>query len=177
MAIRLNQVTKELNIGLMTIIDFLSNKGFNIEASINSKITTEQYELLRKEFSSDAVIKKIADKRKLFQTKIEDFLEYYNPIDTKEKIDDIFDQLFKLYRNQINEALLKNIYKITTDDLYTYLESVFDKYQKKVSDKSFRKKKRKKKHGKKGRKSSSSLLNKNGIEYKYRRIHIISTPM
>ncbi len=46
MAIRLNKVINELNIGLQTIVDFLEKKGYYIEATINDKISDEQYELL-----------------------------------------------------------------------------------------------------------------------------------
>ena len=47
MSIRLSKVTKECNVGLQTVVEFLQKKGFgDVEASPNSKISEEQYELL-----------------------------------------------------------------------------------------------------------------------------------
>lgn len=53
MTIRLNKVTRDLNVGISTVVEFLQKKGFAIEANPNTKITDEQYALLIKEFSTD----------------------------------------------------------------------------------------------------------------------------
>lgn len=53
MTIRLNKVTRDLNVGIATVVEFLQKKGFTIEASPNTKITDEQYAILVKEFSTD----------------------------------------------------------------------------------------------------------------------------
>ena len=53
MTIRLNKVTRDLNVGITTVVEFLQKKGFTIEASPNAKITEEQYAVLVKEFSTD----------------------------------------------------------------------------------------------------------------------------
>ena len=53
MTIRLNKVTRDLNVGIATVVEFLQKKGFAIEANPNTKITDEQYALLIKEFSTD----------------------------------------------------------------------------------------------------------------------------
>ena len=50
---RLSKVTKELNVGLQTCIDFLQKKGYTVENSLNAKINDEQYELLVIQFSQD----------------------------------------------------------------------------------------------------------------------------
>ena len=50
---RLSKVTKELNVGLQTCIDFLQKKGHTVENSLNAKINDEQYELLVIQFSQD----------------------------------------------------------------------------------------------------------------------------
>lgn len=58
MSIRLNRVTKECNVGIQTVVEFLQKKGFiNIEANPNTKITDEQYQLLIAEFNKDKGIK------------------------------------------------------------------------------------------------------------------------
>jgi len=53
MTIRLNKVTRDLNVGITTVVEFLQKKGYTIEASPNAKITEEQYAVLVKEFSTD----------------------------------------------------------------------------------------------------------------------------
>ncbi|MGE4309641.1 translation initiation factor IF-2 [Bacteroides sp.] len=53
MTIRLNKVTRDLNVGITTVVEFLQKKGHAIEASPNAKITEEQYAILVKEFSTD----------------------------------------------------------------------------------------------------------------------------
>ena len=62
MAIRLNKVTRDLNVGITTVVEFLQKKGYAIEASPNAKITEEQYAELVKEFSTDKNLKKETEK-------------------------------------------------------------------------------------------------------------------
>lgn len=67
MSIRLNKVTKEYNVGLQTVVDFLREKGFEVNASPNEKITDEQHELLRLEFGADKALRNKAEA--LFQNR------------------------------------------------------------------------------------------------------------
>ena len=53
MQIRLNKVTRDLNVGIATVVEFLQKKGYTVEANPNTKITEEQYAILVKEFSTD----------------------------------------------------------------------------------------------------------------------------
>lgn len=62
MTIRLNKVTRDLNVGITTVVEFLQKKGYTIEASPNAKITDEQYAVLKKEFSTDKDLKKESEK-------------------------------------------------------------------------------------------------------------------
>ena len=66
MAIRLNKVLTELNIGLQTAVDFLKNKKnlgeIKEEITLSTKITEEQYEALVKEFKGDMAVKNEAEK-------------------------------------------------------------------------------------------------------------------
>ncbi len=57
MTIRLNKVTRDLNVGIATVVDFLRRKGYIVEANPNAKITDEQYAELVKEFSKDKDLK------------------------------------------------------------------------------------------------------------------------
>lgn len=53
MSIRLNKITRDLNVGITTVVEFLHKKGHVVEANPNTKITEEQYAMLVKEFSTD----------------------------------------------------------------------------------------------------------------------------
>ena len=57
---RLGQVARKLNVGSSTIIDFLSQKGFDVDSSPNAKVTPEQFSILAKEFASSASEKREA---------------------------------------------------------------------------------------------------------------------
>ncbi|MBT8283175.1 MAG: translation initiation factor IF-2 N-terminal domain-containing protein, partial [Muriicola sp.] len=59
---RLNKIARELNVGISTIVEFLQKKGVKIESNPNAKITSEQYDLLLKEFSTDLNVKKESEK-------------------------------------------------------------------------------------------------------------------
>ena len=62
MPIRLNKVTRDLNVGLSTVVEFLHKKGFDVKEDPNAKIGDEAYELLIKEFKKDKNIKEESDK-------------------------------------------------------------------------------------------------------------------
>ncbi|MBQ6746127.1 MAG: translation initiation factor IF-2 [Bacteroidaceae bacterium] len=61
MAVRLNKVTRDLNVGISTAVEFLRKKGFEVEENPNAKITDEQFDLLRQEFSTDKALKAKSD--------------------------------------------------------------------------------------------------------------------
>ncbi|HEX7366841.1 MAG TPA: translation initiation factor IF-2 [Pelobium sp.] len=54
------KVAKELNIGLGTIAEFLKGKGFNVEARPNTKLTSEMYGALLKEYQGDKILREEA---------------------------------------------------------------------------------------------------------------------
>jgi translation initiation factor IF-2 len=58
--IRLFKVSRELNVGVTTLVDFLQKKGHVVESSPNTNITSEQYQLLLKEFAASKATKKEA---------------------------------------------------------------------------------------------------------------------
>lgn len=58
---RLSQVLREFNISLDRAVEFLSSKGFEVDASPNTKITGDEYEVLFEEFETDKS-KKVASK-------------------------------------------------------------------------------------------------------------------
>ena len=62
MKIRLNKVTRDLNVGIATVVEFLQKEGFEVDANPNAKITEEQYAVLVKEFSTDKDLKEESEK-------------------------------------------------------------------------------------------------------------------
>ncbi len=53
MPIKLIKVTRDLNVGITTVVDFLQKNGHPVESNPNTKIGDEQYALLVKEFGKD----------------------------------------------------------------------------------------------------------------------------
>ena len=66
--IRLNKVATELNVGIRTIVEFLSKKGHNIEAKPNTKITNQQYDLVLAAFGNERVVKEKSNKKDSIRT-------------------------------------------------------------------------------------------------------------
>jgi translation initiation factor IF-2 len=62
---RLSKIARELNVGISTIVEFLHKKGVKIDSNPNEKITSEQVDMLLKEFSSDLNVKKESEKLNL----------------------------------------------------------------------------------------------------------------
>jgi len=62
---RLSKIARELNVGISTIVEFLHKKGVKIDSNPNEKITSEQVDLLLKEFSTDLNVKKESEKLNL----------------------------------------------------------------------------------------------------------------
>ncbi|NNF01613.1 MAG: hypothetical protein HKN22_02925, partial [Bacteroidia bacterium] len=58
--VRLSKVTKDLNIGLHHVVEFLQSKGIDVKESPNSKIDQETYTLLQDEFEFDKEAKEKA---------------------------------------------------------------------------------------------------------------------
>ncbi len=52
---RLSKITKELNMGLDTIVDFLEKNNCKVDRDPNAKIPDEMYELLKREFKPEEV--------------------------------------------------------------------------------------------------------------------------
>ena len=54
---RLSKVTKEFNLGLSTVVDFLQEKGFEVESNPNAKISPEMYDVLSGAFQTEKKVK------------------------------------------------------------------------------------------------------------------------
>jgi translation initiation factor IF-2 len=55
---RLSKVAREFNVGIHTIVDFLQDKGFDVELNPNTKITEEMYHHIESEYSTDLNVRK-----------------------------------------------------------------------------------------------------------------------
>ncbi|MDR3059322.1 MAG: translation initiation factor IF-2 [Prevotella sp.] len=63
MSIRLIRISKDLNVGINSLVEFLHKKGFDVESNPNTKIGSEPYELLVREFGRDLDIDALLSKR------------------------------------------------------------------------------------------------------------------
>ena len=104
---RLSQVSRKLNIGKNTIIEFLTANGFEVEDNPNYKISAEQLALLNKEFADSALDKEEAsamtigakysdnividtgqNKKKAKESEVEEFLIKSSHISKEEPVTD-----------------------------------------------------------------------------------------
>ena len=79
---RLSKAAREFNVGISTIVEFLHKKGFNLDPNPNTKLPSDAYNLLVKEYSTDINAKKESEKlilkdlhRKKESVSIDDFAE------------------------------------------------------------------------------------------------------
>ena len=63
--IRLSKAAREFNVGMNTIIEFLTKKGYKLEAKPNTKLEPKMYELLVNEFQAEKKVKEIAHQKGL----------------------------------------------------------------------------------------------------------------
>lgn len=61
-SVRLSKATREFNVGLQTLVEYLGKKGIEVEANPNAKIDSEAYDLLKFEFSDSKELKEKARK-------------------------------------------------------------------------------------------------------------------
>src|SRR5690554_2165461 len=64
MSIRLIRVSKELNVGVSSLVEFLNKKGVEIEANPNAKINDEHHDMLLIEFGKDKNIRKTVERQR-----------------------------------------------------------------------------------------------------------------
>jgi translation initiation factor IF-2 len=81
-ATRLSKAAREFNVGIITIVEFLHKKGFDLDPNPNTKLPHDAYILLIKEYSTDISVKKESEKlilkdlhRKKETVSIDDFSE------------------------------------------------------------------------------------------------------
>jgi translation initiation factor IF-2 len=115
---RLSKVTKEFNLGLSTVVDFLQDKGFEVDNNPNAKISSEMYDVLSGEFQTEKKVKeksnKIEVKKPIKETvsieeekpKQEKTLEVINP---EEKVHGKDSVKAELIKGEIENPLKENL--------------------------------------------------------------------
>ncbi len=63
--VRLSKAAREFNIGISTVVEFLSRKGFTVDRDPNGKLNEEMYILLKKEFATEKHVKEESKKIEL----------------------------------------------------------------------------------------------------------------
>jgi len=106
--IRLGKAAGELNVGMSTLAEFLQSKGHSVDPNPNTKLTPEQYALLRMEFAADQTLKKLTKQ----------------PVAPKEKKETPIEQLKNIMRQ--NERLTIKIaseqFGVTMNRLVEFLQ-------------------------------------------------------
>src|SRR5690606_1695801 len=72
-SINLLKAAKELNIGIGTAVDFLAKKGYSLEAKPTTKLDSDMYDVLSREFQGDKIVKEEAKQISIGKIRREDF--------------------------------------------------------------------------------------------------------
>ncbi|MFV0418216.1 MAG: translation initiation factor IF-2 [Dysgonomonas sp.] len=64
MSIRLIKISKDLNVGINSLVEFLHKKGFDVESNPNTKVDGEQHELLVREFGTNSDLEVLFSNRR-----------------------------------------------------------------------------------------------------------------
>ena len=110
--LRLGQIARKLNVGRNTIIDFLRNKGYEIDSNPNTKINSEIYQILENAFEDSAVEKKVASNIKIGLEEKATLTKEVNKDDSKKDEEGQKDDK----KSEENKSQLKIIKKINLDD-------------------------------------------------------------
>lgn len=114
---RLSKVATELNITASRAAEYLVSKGHVVESNPNFKITSEQYDMLQKEFESSALDKKEASE-KIIGKKPENVI--INAVNSKKKSEDEDEEI--LIKNLISDK--KEREKVVVEDVVATQEIV-----------------------------------------------------
>ena len=104
--IRLGQVARKLNVGRNTIIEFLHNKGYDIDSNPNTKINEEIFTILENAFQDSAVEKKVASNIKIG---LEEKKEFTEKLEYKKEKDVADDSKKEEKKEEIKIKIIKKI--------------------------------------------------------------------
>ncbi len=93
--IRLIKAAREFNVGISTIVEFLSKKGHTIESNPNTKLSPDIYDILLAEFQGEKNVKEKSKKIDLDHLNhktisIEDTIDHSNDIESEVEKDELF---------------------------------------------------------------------------------------
>lgn len=112
---RLIKIAKEFNVGLLTIVKFLHQKGFSVDTNPNAIISAEACALLEKEFQSYVNLKQQSEiARPIWQQRLKDFAKE-NEEDVDHSLDEIIEDIEEMKRSE---------QKITLEDIFPEIEPI-----------------------------------------------------
>ena len=88
---RISKVASELNVGVQTVIDFLTDKRFE-DVNRNSKISDDMYAILLKEYGAEKSVKE--ESKKIIQTRLKRESIGIEETQAVSKLDDQEDEQF-----------------------------------------------------------------------------------
>ncbi|MCD4788964.1 MAG: translation initiation factor IF-2 [Bacteroidales bacterium] len=111
-AIRLSKAAREFNVGISTIVEFLSKKGIGISSNPNTKLSPDMYELLEQEFQLQKTVKEEALKIGLDYSdhhtiSIEDKVDSDKEKEKEFEIDEIFIKDSSLSKTEVEPDVKK----------------------------------------------------------------------
>tara|TARA_B110000503_G_scaffold28601_1_gene45779 strand:- start:673 stop:3330 length:2658 start_codon:yes stop_codon:yes gene_type:complete len=115
--IRLGKAAGELNVGMSTLVEFLARKDVSIDASPNTKLTPEQYAVLRVEFAADQSLKEltkqpVAPKEKKETVSLKDSHENTEEAAADAKVEELKTEEVKSAAPEIKAAETKDSSKL-----------------------------------------------------------------
>ena len=118
--VRLIRISKDLNVGINTLVDFLQSKGMEVESNPNTKIDQRQYEMLVKEFGKDEDMQALLDRKKEqkrdAQAELEDVQPVSKPKTEVEELKIEIDEDIKPHIQIVDKIDLSTINRPKRDD-------------------------------------------------------------
>ncbi len=99
--IRLSKLTKQFSIGLARLVDFLNEKGANVEMNPNAKISDEYLPLIEAKFGEDLKLKKDSEKVTI---KLKEIIEMGSKKKAAPEDDDVPEKEVVIKSNVLNTA-------------------------------------------------------------------------
>lgn len=126
--IRLSKVAKEFNVGISTILEFLSKKGHTIENNPNTKISEDIYNIIVAEYHTEKHVKEESQKLGLKLEKKKSISAEENETTDVEEEEEVEDEIFikdkhlgernpELFKTTVEKAGVKVLGKIDLDDV------------------------------------------------------------
>ena len=101
--IRLSKLTKQFSIGLARLVDFLNEKGANVEMNPNAKISDEYLPAIEAKFGEDLKLKKDSEKVTI---KLKEIIEMGSKKKTSQE-DDVPEKEVVIKTNTLNTTPVK----------------------------------------------------------------------